>query len=83
VRLEAIENLFDTLAMKAVEQSKFMIGVDLPDDQRQSLIRAVWDNCLDGRNFRFNEYDIPMGKTNFYERRREFLYNIAQKMELI
>lgn len=83
LRLEKVENLFDTRAMRAVEQSKLLIGNDLPEDQRQKLTAAIWDSCIGGRNFRFGCYELPVGKTNFYERRREFLWDIAMKMEFI
>ena len=76
-RLEEIERMFDTRVMRAVEQSKLLIGNDLPEELRRKLTDAIWDSCIEGRNFNFDYRWLPVGKTNFYERRREFLNNIA------
>jgi len=67
--------------MVAVEQAKVCIGIDLQDeDMRQMLMAAVWDSCMHGRNFKFMYYDLPMDKATFYDRRAQFLRNIAQNL---
>lgn len=83
IKLEKIETLPDTVAMKAVEQAKLMIGVDLCGDARYMLTQAIWDSCMLGRNFSFAHYDLPLGNNNFYERRRRFLWQIAKNMGFI
>ena len=83
-KLEKIEDYFDTRAMRAVEQSLNTVGVDLVDEShRKRLMDAVWDSCIEGRNFIFEYRNLPIGKTNFYERRREFLYKIAKLMDFL
>ena len=79
-QLEKIENTPDTAAMRAVDQAKLCIGDDLADGPRERLANAIWDSCIDGRNFVFRHRDLTVGKDNFYERRRKFLYNIAELM---
>jgi len=79
-RLDAIENHPDTKRMRAVEQAKHGIGRDLPDEQRAKLTDAIWDSCIYGRNFIFCHYHLPMHKATFYERRREFLWDIATEL---
>lgn len=84
LELEKIEQLFDTKAMRAVEQAKVQIGNDLLSErQRQKLTDAIWDSCIHGRNFRFNYYDLAVSKSNFYERRRKFLYHIATYLHFL
>lgn len=83
VRLEKIEGLQDTKIMRAVEQAKLTIGTDWDETQRQRLINAIWDSCNEGRNFILEYYNLPIGKDNFYEHRRRFLWNIAKNMGFI
>lgn len=80
MKLERIESLYDTQAMRAVEQAKLTIGVGWDEAQRQKLRAAIWDSCMLGRNFRLSCYDLPLGSNNFYERRRRFLWCIAKNM---
>ena len=82
-RLEAIENHPETIRMRAVEQAKHGIGIDLPQEQREKLAAAIWDSCIYGRNFTFSHYNLPTNKTTFYERRREFLWYIAIRLGYI
>jgi len=63
--------------MRAVEKAMRKIAPDCEESQRQLLILAIWDSCDLGRNFKIEYYDIPVGKTNFYEYRKRFLYEIA------
>ena len=80
-RLEKIETMYDTQAMRAIEQAKLQIGLDIVcDAERQKLTSAIIDSCVLGRNFIFEYQNLCVGKTNFYERRKKFLYTIAQYM---
>ena len=79
-QLEYIETLFDSCAIKAVEQAKIAIGEDMADEPRRNLQTAIWDSCVMGKNFRLGHYDLAMGSNNFYERRRRFLHKIADLM---
>lgn len=75
------QHSFDAKAIYAVDMAKFYIGIDWPDEgARQKLVIAIWDSCMKGRDFKFNHYDLPIGTNNFYERRRQFLWHIANNM---
>lgn len=81
-RLAKLDSLFDTAVIKAVDKAKECIGLDIASkEERRRIAEAVWDSCADGKNFTFEYRALCVGKTNFYERRREFLYNIAQNMQ--
>lgn len=80
-KLLEIENHPDTLLMRAVEQSMVTIGVDLENESDAMMLKdAIVSSCLKGRDFTFGHWALPMGKDNFYERRRQFLWYIAKNM---
>lgn len=83
-RLEQLDSLFDAAVIKAVDKAKQCIGLDIQSAaERRRIAEAVWDSCTDGRNFIFEYRALCVGKTNFYDRRREFLYNIAKNMQFL
>jgi len=84
--LQRIEELADTRMMRAVEQAKFLVGVDLEESQRQRLATAIWDSCILGRYFTFDSYDLSadkIAKTAFFKLRAKFLWDIARFMEFL
>ena len=83
LQLEYIDQLPDTKMMQAVEQAKFLIGVDLEESQRQYLVKAIWESCILGRNFKFEYRSLHMDKATFYRRRMKFLWDIAVTMKFI
>lgn len=84
VKLDEIENHFDTKIMRAVEQATLHIGVDIPDEEeRRKLKEAIIDCCREGRRFVFRYCGLDMGKSSFYRRRNKFLYEIANYLRNI
>lgn len=82
--LDKLDRKFDTDAMRAVEQAKLHIGLDMANEEdRRRLTNAIWDSCIEGRNFIFEYRALNVGKTNFYERRRKFLYEIAECLQFV
>ena len=84
-RLAEIEEHPETKCMRAVEQARLQIGLDLHDDDRRKLAEAIVLNCEDGRKFRYEYLIVPdeIGRTNFYERRMTFLADIAKYLKKI
>ncbi len=83
-RLQLLDKRYDTAAMRAVEQAKSHIGLDMVNEEdRKRLTNAIWDSCIEGRNFIFEYRALNVGKTNFYERRRKFLYEIAECLQFV
>lgn len=79
-RLEALDEHIETLRMRATENAKLHIGLDIVDEEeRAKLTAAIWDSCIDGRNFIFSWRNLCVSRSNFYERRRKFLYEIAKE----
>lgn len=84
LRLAAIEEQFPTRVMRAVEQARSRIGADLPDELRNKLADAVWLSCKNGRIYRYEILDVPgVGRSSFYERRRDFLTDIARLLDFL
>ena len=84
VKLQKLEESYDAKAIKAVDTAKLHIGLDIANEkERQKLTEAIWDSCIQGRNFILAYRNLCVGKDNFYERRRGFLYEIAVNMGFI
>lgn len=83
-KLLKLEESFDAKSIIAVEQARLHIGLDFLDErERIKLSEAIWDSCIQGRNFIFSHRNLIVGKDNFYERRRKFLYDIAHYLNFI
>lgn len=83
-RLLGLEELPETKRMRAVEQAKLNIGLDLPDELRRKLAEAIWLNCKSGRRYPYTCFYLAgIEKTNFYDRRTEFLRYIAESLGMV
>ncbi len=83
-KLMELENEMFVIQMRAVEQAKLHIGDDIANpDEREKVVDAVWDSCTEGRNFIYEYRALCVSKSNFYERRRKFLYDIAKNLNFL
>ena len=85
IRLAALEEHPDVKRMRAVEQAKLFIGDDIINEAvRERLRDAIWINCMNGKLYPYEVFDLAgIGKTNFYERKRKFLHDIAQNAGML
>ncbi len=84
MRLMELDKAVFVTEMRAVEQAKLHIGDDIVSDiERKKLTEAIWDSCIEGRNFIFEYRALCVSKSNFYERRRKFLYEIAKNLNFL
>lgn len=84
MQLLGLEELPETKRMRAVEQAKLQIGLDLPEGMRQKLADAIILNCKAGRRYPYEYLDVEgIGRTDFYDRRTSFLVSIAEYLEMI
>lgn len=84
MQLMGLEDLPETKRMRAVEQAKLQIGLDLPEKMRQKLADAIILNCKAGRRYPYEYLDVEgVGRTDFYDRRTSFLVSIAEYLEMI
>ena len=83
-RLLGLEELPETKRMRAVEYAKMKIGLDLPNELRRKLAEAIWLNCKSGRRYPYTCFYLAgIEKTNFYDRRTEFLRCIAENLGMV
>lgn len=83
-QLLGLEELPETRRMRAVEQAKLHIGLDLPEDMRRKLAAAVILNCKSGRRYPFRVLDVEgFSERGFYRERESFLIEIAEYLELL
>ena len=79
-----LEELPETKRMRAVEEAKRAIGLDLPEVMRAKLVDAIMLNCKSGRRYPYEYLDVEgIGRTDFYQRRTRFLMDIAKYLGLI
>lgn len=83
-KLDLLTSSYDAAVIKAVDDAKKVIADDILNlAERNKVANAVWDSCNDGKKFSYEYRALCVGKTNFYERRRKFLYDIAQNMRFL
>lgn len=84
MQLLSLEELPETKRMRAVEQAKMQIGLDLPETLRGKLVDAIILNCKSGRRYPYEYLDIDgVARTDFYVRRTRFLVDIAKHLSLV
>lgn len=77
-------NALELQRVRAVEYAAGNVGLDLSEKDRQTLLRAIFKSCNDGRKFPFEKLGVDMmERTCFYDRRTKFLTDIAQYMDLL
>lgn len=83
-RMASLEDHIETRRMRAVEFAEGRIGMDLPEDQRKLLTKAIFTSCTQGREYPFERLHVEgMERSCFYDRRMRFLIDIAKYMDMI
>lgn len=83
-QLLGLEDLPDTKRMRAVEQALHRVGLNLPEDMRRKLVRAVMLNCQSGRRYPYRVLDVDgFSERGFYRERDLFLLDIAKSLDLL
>lgn len=84
-RLAMLDAKFDTKILRAVERARDLIGDRIDDDEiRNALVNGIFRNCDSGRRWPYENLDLPtIGRNEFFEERRRFLYYVAKFSGLI
>ena len=83
-KMLGLEDHMDTRRMRAVEYAESRIGLDLPEEYRDNLSKAIFASCIQGRKKPFERlHVVGMERSCFYERRMRFLIDIAKYMDMI
>lgn len=84
LRMVGLEEHMDTRRMRAVEYAESRVGLDLPEEQRKLLAKAIFTSCIQGRQCPFERLHVEgMERSCFYDRRMRFLTDIAKYMDMI
>lgn len=70
--------------VRAVDAAKKEIGADILDERAALALRkAIWMSCLSGFTYSYEVFAemLPIGRTNFYERKNSFLKRIVEILE--
>jgi hypothetical protein len=84
-QLAAIEDWPETQKMRAVEQAKLHIGLDLENEKlRQRLTEGILLNCQSHRKYPYAILDLPgISERTFRRRKESFLSEIAKFLGII
>lgn len=82
--LADLEEHPETKRMRAVEEAKRAIGLDLPEVMRAKLVDAIMLNCKSGRRYPYEKLNLDeIAPSEFYAQRNRFLVNIARFLQLV
>lgn len=78
-RLLALEQEPNARRLAAIDQALVEVGADMANAELETkLQRALLLNCVSGREYPYERFDLPgISRRAFYQRRRGFLYQIA------
>ena len=78
-QLAAIEDWPETRKMRAVENAKLHIGLDLQNEElRQRLTEGIWLNCMSHKQYPYALLNLPgISEIGFKRRKATFLSDIA------
>lgn len=84
-RLAALETWPETQKMRAVEQAKLHVGMDILNEElRCRLADAIILNCENRHEFPFRYMNLPgISKSDFYRRKDAFLEEIAEQLKMV
>lgn len=84
-QLTAIEDWPETQRMRAVENAKLHIGLDLENEElRQRLTEGILLNCMSHKQYPYMLLNLPgISEHGFKRRKEKFLIEIADFLDLI
>lgn len=80
-----LESHSRTRILRAIDNARLMIGADLQNEEiRKRLCAAIWESTRNAREYPYEMWNLPtICRDDFYERKREFIKNIALGLELM
>lgn len=84
-QLAAIEDWPETQRMRAVENAKLHIGLDIQNEElRQRLTEGILLNCMSHKQYPYMLLNLPgISEHGFKRRKEKFLIEIAEFLNLI
>lgn len=84
-QLSAIEDWPETQRMRAVEQAKLHIGLDLENEElRQRLTEGILLNCMSHKQYPYMLLNLPgISERTFRRKKDKFLADIAEYLGML
>lgn len=85
-RLARLEGEHKAKVIKAIDQARHLIGVDISQtiEQEETLRRCIWLSCLNAREYPFEAFDglIFISRRQFYNYKNKFMNDIKYLLGL-
>lgn len=85
-RLERLELTHRARVIKAIEQAKHLIGVDVMQsiEQEETLRQCVWLSCINAKEYPFEAFDglVFVSRRQFYRYKNKFMNDIKNALDL-
>lgn len=79
-KLEKLEGEHRAKVIKAIDQARHLIGVDIRQtlEQEETLRRCIWLSCLNAREYPFEAFDglVFISRRQFYNYKNKFMNDI-------
>lgn len=83
--LERLDDSHKAKVINAIQTARGYLGAEIIDERsRKAFQEAIWLSCLNRKDYPFEvfEYDIGYGRSQFYEKKAEFISEIAYYLGL-
>ncbi|BDF57499.1 hypothetical protein CE91St36_03160 [Christensenellaceae bacterium] len=85
-RLERLDLTHRARVIKAIEQAKHLIGVDILQtlEQEETLRRCIWLSCVNAKEYPFEAFDglVFISRRHFYRYKNKFMNDIKYLLGL-
>lgn len=84
LRLESLEKQRWVMEMHALERARDRIGAGMPEEMREALRKAIFLNCINGKEHPFERlYTIGISRRGFYRYKEAFFWDVANELGII
>ena len=85
-KLEKLETTHRAQVVRAIEQARHFIGVDIAQtaEQEETLRRCIWLSCVNAKEYPFEAFDgiIFVSRRQFYRYKNQFMNDIKDSLGL-
>jgi hypothetical protein len=84
LKLESLEKQRWVMEMHALERARDRIGAGMPEEMREALRKAIFLNCINGKEHPFERlYTIGISRRGFYRYKEAFFWDVANELGII
>jgi hypothetical protein len=82
-QLETLDASVDVFMINVVDDGLKDVTSDMPKGERERVQEAIYLNCLSGRKYPYEHFNIAVSRRDFYRRRSRFLKYILDSLGYI